>query len=168
MLVFLACIAGGCAAPNPDGPAVLGGGAGEICTPIREGKTMLIGDLFQASNASEVKLDSASLKDEKNVHVKHAWVLPVEDPGQSYISMGTLEDSPTAKETWSSKQPLKDYRMSTQQPVNVVFEVEIEDPGQEASTAGMSVNYSSGSTNYVTEGEMGYRFLTSTCLSTQQ
>ncbi|MCT9872092.1 hypothetical protein [Paenarthrobacter aurescens] len=128
---------------------------------------MLIGDLLQASNASEVKLDSASLKDEKNVQVKHAWVLPVEDLHQSYISMGTLEDSPTAKETWSSKQPLKDYRMSTQQTVNVVFEVEIKDPDQEASTAGMSVKYSSGSTNYLTEGEMGYRFPTTTCLSKQ-
>ncbi|MFK0007846.1 hypothetical protein ACIQTZ_12395 [Paenarthrobacter sp. NPDC090520] len=128
---------------------------------------MLIGELLQASDASTVRLDAASLKDEENVHVKYVWVIPLKDTGQSYISMGTLEDSQTARELWSIKQPLKDYQVPAKSAVNVVFEIDIVDPRKEASTAGMTVKYSDDSTTFATEGKMGYTFPTSTCLSNQ-
>lgn len=163
MTVVLGFILSGCGSPGTNGPALVGGGTGEICTANHAGQTMLMGDLLKVSGTTATRLDSAYLQDERNVRIEAAWVVPVE-PRQTHVIMGTLEESSMAQELWASKHPLADYEVSPGGLVNVILEIEVIDPLFEASTAGMAVEYSSGSSRFVTKAKMSYRFLTTRCL----
>lgn len=163
MAVVLGCILSGCASPGTNGPALVGGGSGEICTANQHGQTMLMGDLLEVSGTSATRLDSAYLQDERNVRLEAAWVVPVE-PRQTYVTMGTLEESSMAQGLWASKHPLADYEVIPGEIVNVILEIEVIDPLLEASTTGMAIEYSSGSSRFVTKAKMSYRFLTTRCL----
>ena len=163
MAVVLGCALSGCSTPGTNGPALVGGGTGEICTPNHHGKTMLMGDLLKVPGSTAARLDSAYLQDERNVRIEDAWVVPVE-PRQTHVTMGTLEESSMAQGLWVSKRALSDYEVLPGEIVNVILEIEVVDPLLEASTKGMAIEYTSGSSRFVTKAGMSYRFLTTSCL----
>lgn len=164
MILLLACTLTACSTPEQNGPAVVGGGSGEICTPNRHGETMLMGDLLKVSGSTSTRLDAAYLRNDRNLRIESAWVIPVDDK-QTYITMGTLEESSMARRLWPTKHSLDDYEIQPGEVVNVVLEVEVLDPHDEASTEGMAVEYSVGSKSFVTESKMSYKYLTASCLS---
>ena len=163
MAVVLGCAISACAPPETNGPALVGGGTGEICTVNHHGKTMLMGDVLEVPGTTATRLDSAFLQDERNVRIEAAWVVPLE-PRQTYVSMGTLEESSMAQGLWASKRALADYEVLPGEIVNVILEIEVLDPLLEASTKGMAIEYTSGSSRFVTKARMSYRFLTTPCL----
>ncbi|WP_139146542.1 hypothetical protein [Arthrobacter sp. SW1] len=123
-----------------------------------------MGDVLTVSGTTAVSLDSAYLQDERNVRLEAAWAVPVE-PKQTVVTMGSLEDSSMAQGLWASKHPLAGYEVQPGGTVNVILEVEVVDPLLEGSTAGMAVEYSSGSRPFVTKAKMAYRFLTTNCVN---
>lgn len=135
LLVALA----GCT-PLPGGPAQFGGDAGELCLSLRQGETMVVGDVL--GTPSSLTLTSVTLLNPHGIELDAAYVLPIVDNE----ALGSTTFPPTL-DSWSERQDPEDSDVEGGDNVNIV--VVVTRASKSPATAdGIRVEYRSGGLSY--------------------
>ncbi len=136
---------GACGSGGDEKVALTGDGV-TLCVGVREGASMVVGEVITATPGADLVISKISLVGARGIDAGKAFVVPL---GSGHAPISTAAYPPVANSSWESRQPAANATVSAGQQANVLVVV-TRSGSLDGSATGMQVDYLGGSATNTT------------------
>ena len=163
VLVAVLLIAG--CTPRANGPLnrteTDSGNQSEICQPTVGAVTAYLALPIEVDESKAIEIETVTLVSAKNVTLVESRLVPVSPDSQFILELAPLR--PKAAQAWNAGGLAVGADVASGEAVELMSQVDIPEPGNEASTAGFEIIYHSDGDAYRYQSTVTYRLKPGTC-----